>query len=46
MANELKGKLTASITWFAPNDIAAEALKDFFVGTENSWKRKAIRMDL
>ena len=46
MANALVGKVSVSITWFAPNDIATEELKDFFVGTENSWKRKAIRMDL
>jgi len=41
MANELKGKSTASITWFAPNDIAAEALRDFFVGHREFMEEKS-----
>ena len=46
MANALVGKASGCITCLAPNDTAAEALRDFFWDTENLWKRKAIRMDL
>ena len=41
MANALVGKVSVSITWLAPNDIAAEALRDFFVGHREFMEEKS-----
>ena len=43
MANELKGKSTASITWIAPNESAVEALRIFFEGHYEFMKNKSYR---
>ena len=43
MANELKGKSTASITWIAPNEKAVEALRIFFEGHYEFMKNKSYR---
>ena len=41
MANALVGKVSVSITWLAPNDIAAEVLRDFFVGHREFMEEKS-----
>ena len=43
MANELKGKSTASITWIAPSESAVEALRIFFEGHYEFMKNKCYR---
>ena len=43
MANELKGKSTASITWIAPNESAVEALRIFFEGHYEFMRNKSYR---
>jgi len=43
MANALVGKVSASITCVAPNNTAAEALRDFFVGHREFMEEKSYR---
>ena len=42
MANALKGKTVVSITWSAPNDTAAEAMRVFFEAHLDLWRTRVI----